>query len=240
MRIYENCYELISELFREVFEMGHICTPKSMQNKNIEGNDDYITKEIINYTYCLQSREQGKFLFLTDPRSRDWVKAEFQERLSNTLEGDAWRIRPELWEPLQNEKGLQDYTYGNRMNSDNSLQKVVRELKRNPDSRQCILSIWDRTVDIDGLGGKRRVPCSIYYQFILRGNQLHIIYNQRSADVITHLGNDVWLAWQLMKTVAKYLEVPEGFLYHNIASLHSYKKDWPQLKQCIDDIKNKS
>jgi len=44
MRIYGNCYELMSEIFREVWEMGSIVRPNSMQNKIVKDDDNYITK----------------------------------------------------------------------------------------------------------------------------------------------------------------------------------------------------
>ena len=48
MRVFDDCYELMSELRREVWEMSAIVTPKSMQNKNIEGDINYETREVLN------------------------------------------------------------------------------------------------------------------------------------------------------------------------------------------------
>ena len=53
MRIYCDCYELMSEMARDLWEMGIEVKPKTYQNKKIEGNDDFITKEIISKQYCL-------------------------------------------------------------------------------------------------------------------------------------------------------------------------------------------
>ena len=46
MRIYSFCKELMSEIGRELNSYGEIVKPKTYQNKNIEGNEDMITKEI--------------------------------------------------------------------------------------------------------------------------------------------------------------------------------------------------
>ena len=51
MRVFDDAYELMSEVRRDVYEMSAIVTPKSMQNKNIEGDINYETKEILNYSY---------------------------------------------------------------------------------------------------------------------------------------------------------------------------------------------
>ena len=177
-------------------------------------------------------------LFWADPRSKDWVKEEFKERVSSYEgsicynPGKAWEIRKDLWEKFlvgPKDDLHFDYTYSTRMGNCGALGEIIQEIKRNPDSRQLILSIWVPR-DIEHIGGKKRIPCSIYYQFLVRDNKLHIIYSQRSADIITHFGNDVWLAWELMTWMANQVGIKPGWLYHNIGSLHAYKKDWDILK----------
>lgn len=237
MRIYANCYELMSEIFREVYEMGHIVHPHSMQNKVVKGDEEYSTKEITNYTYSLTNLFKKDYLFFADRRAKAWADAEFEERVdwNYVNPGKAWELRKEIWKEFLNEKGRFDYSYNNRMFL--SIHEVIRELKKNPDSRQAIISIWDARIDPFELGGKRRIPCSMYYQLMVRDGRVNIIYNQRSADVITHFGNDVYLAWQLMEYIAREIDLRPGFLFHNIGSLHAYKKDWVTLKTCIKDIK---
>lgn len=237
MRIYANCYELMSEIFREVWEMGHIVHPASMQNKDVSGDENYSTKEITNYSYCLTALHKVDYLFLADPRAKAWADAEFQERIQPDYvnPGEAYKLRQDVWEEFLNEKGRFDYSYNNRMWI--SRNAAIKELIRNPDSRQAIINVWDAQIDPFNLGGKRRVPCSMYYQILVRDNRVHIIYNQRSADVVTHFGNDIYLAWRLMEHIAEAIDMTPGYLYHNIGSLHAYKKDWPQLKQCIENVK---
>ena len=235
MRIYGDCYELMSEIFREVWEMGHIVHPHSMQNKMVKGNDDFSTKEITNYSYCLTNLKNREYLFYADTNVKAWADAEIYERVSPSYKnpGKAWLLRKEVWEQFLNKSGEFDYSYNERMKE--SLPRVIDELKWNPDTRQAIITIWNQD-DIKGLGGNFRVPCSIYYQLLIRKGQLNIIYNQRSADVVTHFGNDVYLAYQLMVYIAGEIAVRPGYLFHNIGSLHAYKKDWPKLKQCIQDL----
>jgi len=236
MRIYANAYELMSEIMREVWEMGHIVHPNSMQNKDVTGNDDFTTKEITNYSYSLTSLNKLDYLFFADARSRHWAQEEFMERINPLYvnPGTAWQIRAELWEEFLNDDGMFDYAYHDRMQ--HSLKCAINELLRNPDSRQAIINVWDAQIDPQNLGGVRRIPCSIYYQILVRDGMVNIIYNQRSADVVTHFGNDVFLAFKLMEYVAQEIKMPAGYLFHNIGSLHAYKKDWSQLKQCINDI----
>ena len=252
MRIYANTYELMSETGRNLWEMGNLVKPHSMQNKVVEGDDNYHTKELICEQYCLTDIPDEDYLFTFDQRSKEWTKAELFERIQEVFNnpGKAYKIRRDLWEPLLNGEGKFDYTYHERFhhgilpNNKPNIVTIVKELESNPDSRQCVLPIFSLD-DVQYIGGKRRVPCSMYYDFLIRENasgekQLNICYHQRSSDFVTHFGNDVWLAWKTMQHIATYLGVKPGYLYHTIDSLHSYKKDWPLLKTSLQDLKEKN
>lgn len=164
--------------------------------------------------------------------------------------GKAWELRKNIWEEFLVD-GFFDYTYAERMNETVSykgkafskLEAVIELLKTDNDTRKAILNIYgengfNEDCDSNYLGGEHRIPCSMYYDFLIRENargekQLNICYHQRSSDFVTHFGNDVYLAWRLMEYVAREVGIKPGYLYHTIDSLHSYKKDWVKLKTSI-------
>lgn len=261
MRIYSNPYELMSETARNLWEMGTEVKPKTYQNKNIEGKDDYITKELICEQYCLTHMDDPSPLFVFT-KSKDWADAEFAERVSGEPinPGKAWKLREDVWKEFLLDNGHFDYTYSERINSKvyfnknlvTKLNAVISLLKGDSDTRKAILNIYGDISDYDindyysdvsdrdsnYLDGSRRIPCSMYYDFLVRENakgekQLNICYHQRSSDFVTHFGNDVYLAWKLMEYVAREIKIQPGYLYHTIDSLHSYKKDWLKLKTSI-------
>lgn len=257
MRIYCNAYELMSETGRNLWEMGIENKPKTYQNKNIEGNPDFITKELIAESYCLTSLPDPKWLFVyTD--TNEWADAEFIERVSGTKinPGKAWELNKPMWEEFLVNKGGQlkfDYTYAERINRSciNSfgkeptistyLEGIIRLLKYDNDTRKAVLGIFDPYIDSHALDGVARIPCSMYYQFLIRDNGkgekvCNIIYNQRSSDFVGHFGDDVYLAWRLMEYVAEKVGVKPGYLFHQLGSLHSYQRDWWKLKTSIDDL----
>lgn len=270
MRIYSDCYQLMSETARNIYEMGMEVKPKTYQNKNIEGKDEFITKELICEQYCLTKMPDPEYLF-TYTKCKDWADAEFLERVSGKKinPGKAWELRKDVWEEFLT-RGKFNYTYAERINSITQykdtaltkLQAVINLLKDDPDTRKAILNIYggdhlyydeldeDETfdegylVDSDFLDGKERIPCSMYYDFLIRENasgqkQLNICYHQRSSDFITHFGNDVYLAWKLMEYVAEQVGILPGYLYHTIDSLHAYKKDWGKLKSSLGEQFNR-
>lgn len=240
MRIYSSSYELMSEMGRELNSYGQTVKPKTYQNKNIEGNEDFVTKEIICQQYCLTSLQDPTWLFFYS-RSREWADAEFQERIDTSdiiNPGKAWELRKDLWEQFL-VNGKFDYTYNERII--HVIKPLIRLLKDDNDTRKAVLLIFNG--DMDGLDtdwydGSRRIPCSMYYDFLIRQNGkgekvLHICYHQRSSDFVTHFGNDVYLAWRLMEYVAKEVGVKPGYLYHTIDSLHTYQKDWDKLASSL-------
>lgn len=266
MRIYTDCRELMSEMGRDLWEMGQIVKPKTYQNKVIEGDDNFVTKELICKQYCLTSLDEVAYLFAYTG-CKDWAEAEFKERINpdGVNPGEAYKLRPQMWEQFINKEGIFDYSYGERMNQRviykgremPLLQAVAEQLANDPDTRKAVLPIFGHFTcdadrynrvfeeDIDRLDGHARIPCSMYYDFLIRDGKLHICYHERSSDFIQHFGNDVWLAWNLMEYMVELVnknltglddEIEPGYLYHTIDSLHAYKKDWVMLKSNIDDI----
>ena len=141
-----------------------------------------------------------------------------------------------------NDEGKFDYTYSERMFI--NLPRLIDLLKSDNDTRKAVLPIFNGNYedDTDYYNGKKRIPCSMYYDFLVRENRkgekvLNICYHQRSSDFITHFGNDVYLAWKLMEYVANNIGVKAGYLYHTIDSIHSYKKDWILLKTSLNDLR---
>ncbi|MGL4253985.1 MAG: thymidylate synthase [Fusobacteriaceae bacterium] len=241
--------ETREEIKRDLAEMGHIVKPKSMQNKIVEGNSDYETKELRNYVYTILEPSVDEIVsFTTQP----WADAEAAERFSGERlnPGEAYKHREELWNEFMVE-GKQDYSYPERFNpitidhiredifgtiTDvdlidlDQLNEIANELAENPDSRQCFLSIWEPG-DIQHIGGKKRVPCTLGYQFMVRDGELHVTYFQRSCDFITHYSNDVYLAILTAKEVAQRIQDRNDILYpigsftHFVSSMHVYNKD---------------
>ena len=235
--------------------MGHINRPKTYQNKVIDGKDEFITKELICEQYCLTNLPDPNWLF-TYTKARQWADAEFNERVSGKMlnPGEAYKLRMDMWEEflvdIEGDKVF-DYTYPERINTlcrykgqiMTKLKAIIELLKDDPDTRKAVLSIYGsgNYTDANYYGGEHRIPCSMYYDFLIRENSkgekvLNICYHQRSSDFIGHFGDDVYLAWRLMEYVAEKVGINKGYLYHTIDSLHAYKKDWWMLKTSIDDI----
>lgn len=85
--------------------------------------------------------------------------------------------------------------YGHRWRKNfgyDQLQVIIEELRRNPNSRRCVLSMWDASAKCNfgaddlykAVSGGKDVPCNTAAYFDLRGGVLNMTVLNRSNDVI--------------------------------------------------------
>lgn len=118
------------------------------------------------------------------------------------------------------------------------LDDLVNVLANEPLTRQAYLPVWFPE-DLQACVEKKRVPCSLGYHFIMRGDRLHIIYYLRSCDFMRHFRDDVYmtirlLLWVLDQCRLTNLEnswdnIKAGTLTMHMTSLHIFKGDYPVL-----------
>lgn len=118
------------------------------------------------------------------------------------------------------------------------LESLVNLLIREPFTRQAYLPIW--FPEDTGAESNQRVPCTLGYHFIRRGDSLHVNYYIRSCDFIRHFRDDIYLCcrmveWLLVKLRPiihgnSWLNVTPGIFTMHITSLHIFSKEYNLLK----------
>lgn len=141
---------------------------------------------------------------------------------------------PEIWKSVADKDGNINSNYGWCVYSEenyNQYERLIDELKKNPDSRRAILiytrpSIW---VDFDE-GGRSDFICTNACQYLIRDGKLVSIVNMRSNDAIYGFKNDA--AWQMYihQQIADELDVETGDLIWNAGSLHVYERHFELVK----------
>jgi thymidylate synthase len=214
---------MVREVERDLFEMGIRVQSDTMQDKDVHDNKDFETVELQAYPYMLTSWNDVNDM-VNYIGNLYWVKAEFMDRVDSKYlnPGNAYKVNESLWnEYLRDDQFA--YTYNERIRE--QLPQLIRELKKRPNSRQAIVTMYDRHQDMNNWGGKDRVPCSMYYQFYIRKGKLNMIYTMRSCDFLNHFTHDVWLALRLLEWVANAIHMESGVFTHMLGSLHAYQKD---------------
>lgn len=116
------------------------------------------------------------------------------------------------------------------------LAYVVRALRRDPASRQALLTIWARNP-----GPSKDVPCTVALQFLLRdfdgptcgdGPYLHCVATMRSNDLWFGTPYDVVTFSAVAAVVAGALGASLGLLYLTAGSAHLYEDCFGT--RCVD------
>ena len=174
---------------------------------------------------------------LNPPPSNEWwpfnqkknEKFKKDEKFSHTYPERLWP-KYAAEEPNSTMFGIR-YNYGD-------FGDVIDLLQREPFTRQAFLPMWfpEDTGSVHG----ERVPCTIGYHFMRRGNYLHIVYYIRSCDYLRHFRDDIYMACRKLMWVLKTLkerdperwaDVVPGYYAMHITSLHCFNKEKGVLKQ---------
>jgi thymidylate synthase len=246
MRIFANTQEAFPEILRDIVKNGILNKSNSQQDQENVG-DDYLSKELTAYSFMVEDPSDS----VENAHHPDWVKREIIERTNTQVPwvnpGTNYLTR-EYWNNYiytnARGKSIFPYAYNERMGP--YLEKVVNLLLENPSTRQAILALWRQDIDGDRVNGVSRIPCSMYYNFQIRGDVLTVIYHMRSCDYFEHFRNDFALAYLIGDWVAHELKAlgrPGSFpptaarfqdlkvkVIMSMDSLHAYKKDWGHLE----------
>lgn len=223
MRIFENFDEMYSEVGRDLKELGTWRKSHSVQNIVTEGDSQFDMMELIGY--CFKLKSIGTTSDILSDDEMNYILSEMQDRFSSIPlnPGNAWKFRDKIWKAFLNPSGYFDYTYSERLCL--LIPKIANELKKRPGTRQAVMNVF-KQYDLDFMGGKRRIPCSLTYQFLVRDNIIHTIYSMRSCDYMTHFKFDVILAWLTMGRISDLAgPFTMGSLTMMIGSFHAFRKD---------------
>ncbi len=129
---------------------------------------------------------------------------------------------PSIWKKMADEHGNVNSNYGYQWGRNSQLDYVIEKLRRDPDTRQATISIYD---------GKEHslythdTPCTYAIQFTVVDNRLNMCVTMRSNDLWYGFCNDQYCFSQLQKLVADETDYDMGSYYHFAHNLHLYEKD---------------
>ena len=170
--------------------------------------------------------------------NQDYIDAElawYESQSTNINDIYVDRDPPKAWEMSANRHGEINSNYGHLIFSDkyhNQFDQVVRELRRNKDSRRASMvyqrpSIWVEYND----NCKNDFICTNAVTYYIRDNELHSVVQMRSNDVIFGYRNDY--AWQeyVLYALADELSVDTGTIHWQVQNLHVYERHFDLVKQ---------
>jgi thymidylate synthase len=127
-----------------------------------------------------------------------------------------------------NEFGIYSGSYGPQFLG--QLDYILETLKRNPDSRQAVMTIWK-----ENPRPQLNVPCLTQMHFLSREDKLHCFATMRSSDAYLGLPNDIGVFAIMTTYIAMKLKLEPGTMYLNMHSVHLYEKHWELANAIIID-----
>lgn len=221
------------------------------------------TKELLNYNITLHNPRNRIINFKARKTNLKYLLGEFIWYLSGGNNPDTILPYSKFWDNIRNSgsqgdlypKGTINSNYGHRLfghannlpafvqfdqgGSDagaiNQWADTKKLLTRDRDTRQAIINIH---VPADRHEGNKDVPCTLTLQFFIRENQLQLIVNMRSNDIILGFTNDVFQftllqELMLMELRAVYPDLQLGTYFHNAGSMHIYDRHFEMAQAII-------
>ena len=99
---------------------------------------------------------------------------------------------------------------------------------RFPESRRAVIALNQPDTDY----GMKDIPCTMFVQFFIRNDQLHMIWNMRSSDFVFGFCNDAAVGMLFLQMMRNELhELIDGYIglgsfTYNATSFHCYEDHW--------------
>jgi thymidylate synthase len=122
--------------------------------------------------------------------------------------------------------------YGPRIQD--SVLAVWDTLRRDPDSRQAVMTIFQSERDLRAPHGTKDIPCTVALHYLIRDGALEAHTYMRSNDVWWGTTYDVFVFTQLQITLARLLKVEVGSYFHTATSLHMYERDFGKWRELTE------
>lgn len=144
---------------------------------------------------------------------------------------------PTIWEQVSSKDGYINSNYGwciYSYDNHNQYNKVLTELKNNPNSRRAVMIYNRPSMHEDyNLEGMSDFMCTNAVQYLVRNGKLNAIVQMRSNDAILGFLNDYQWQLHVLNKLSDELEIMPGDIYWNAGSLHVYERHFYLLHHYI-------
>lgn len=182
------------------------------------------TKAIYNVGISLLQPQKRDIITSWRKWSKKYAEREWNWYLSQNRSVEEIKKFAPTWDKMHGGDNIVNSNYGWQWNRNGQLDKCIKQLKENPDTRQAWITIFD---------GKEKdqytydTPCTISVGFDINPysrNELNVTVLMRSCDLVYGFCNDQYCFSKLQEMVAEKIGLPIGTYYHFAHDLHIYKK----------------
>ena len=206
----------------EAFDFYYVVIPN-------EGKRFNNTKAMFNQGFIIEKPWERMIDNEKREFNMEYAEAEWQWYLSGDRSiiklGDIYGKIPQIWQRMANPEGEVNSNYGWQWERKYQLDKVVAQLKANPDTRQAAISIYDGKEIKDY---KYDTPCTYAVQFTIVKGKLNMCVTMRSNDLWFGFCNDQYQFSKLQELVSERTGYDVGTYYHFAHNLHIYNDKLPE------------
>ena len=139
-----------------------------------------------------------------------------------------------IWNEWADENGELGPVYGKQWRSwegangqvIDQVTDVIKQIKKNPDSRRLIISAWN----VADLPHMALMPCHTLFQFYVEDGKLSCQLYQRSADVFLGVPFNIASYALLTLMMAQVCDLEPGDFVHTFGDVHLYNNHLEQAK----------
>ena len=199
------------------------------------GSKPVTTKEILGPILRLINPNANMLTHVGRMASPIYAAGEFMWYMSGRGSGPQISYYAPSYKRFIESDGKAHGGYGRRWAQNNQLTSIIELLRKKPDTRQAVLSVWRADLDLAPTisGSKKDIPCTLSLQFLLRDGELNCIGTMRSNDLWLGLPYDIFCFTTLQHFIAKALGVTIGWYQHQPGSLHLYERNFDEAEAAI-------
>lgn len=211
--IYKNAQEAFEDLYDRIMQNG--------RDTNIG------TKAVYNVGFIISDSQDNYINTPWRKWSPKYAEREWEWYLSQNRSVEEIKKYAPTWDKMHGGDNLVMSNYGWQWGRNNQLDKVIEQLRENPDTRQAWISIYD---------GKEKdfyqhdTPCTLAVGFDTVDGFLNMTVIMRSCDLVYGFCNDQYCFSKLQQKVASELFMQPGYYYHFSHDLHIYEKHFNMNK----------
>ena len=214
---------IIDIIMKNTFETANEAY-EYMHNEIITNGIDFAgTKALFTIEFTIENPANKVITNKERNWNEEYAAAEWDWYLSgdpriSTL-GELYGKIPPIWRRMADENGEVNSNYGYQWRRNDQLENVINMLKRNNETRQAAISIYDGK-EVNKYATD--TPCTYAIQFTIVQSKLYMSVYMRSNDLWYGFCNDQYQFSRLQIMIAERLNIEIGEYYHYAHNLHLY------------------
>lgn len=216
-------------------EQSFLCEVSNISKNGLQvSSRGMLSKEVLFRSISIDDPTDLQIGYSLRKFSPLYAIGEFLWYLSGTKESKNIGKLAQMWLKISDENGEVESNYGTYLKP--QWDWVINELSNSKDSRRATFTI---NQPHHKSANSLDYPCTMYLQFLVRDNKLHLHVSMRSNDAVYGYCNDVFnfcLFQQLMlnELNSRGANIELGRYYHTAGSFHIYEKHFEMMEKICE------